>query len=181
MEGVLGFTMLFAGDFAPRGWAFCDGSLVRISSNLKLFSIIGTTYGGDGKKTFALPDLRGRVVVGVGKGISEYKLNDRGGSESPLQLGTQHMPAHTHPVQVTITPRAAGVANSITPVQAVYATNPNHQMYAPSGDTAMASYIGTMATAATGSDDPQPIPVLHPVLALNYIICLVGVFPHKDH
>ena len=81
MEPFIGQVMLFAGNFAPRGWAFCEGQLMAISSNAALFSILGTTYGGDGRTTFALPDLRGRVPIGpgTGPGLPTYRLGQRGG------------------------------------------------------------------------------------------------------
>lgn len=180
MDEVLGFITLFAGNFAPKDWAFCDGSLLRISANTNLFSVIGNTYGGDGIKTFALPDLRGRAVIGAGTGISVYKPGDKGGIESLKALSTKHIPAHMHPVQVTIKPHAASVANSITPVDAVYATNPNQSVYEFSADVNLASYTAKITTSAEGSANPEAITVLHPVLALNYIICLNGNFPNRN-
>jgi microcystin-dependent protein len=172
MEGILGFIMPFAGGFAPRGWAFCDGSLLRISSNIELFKILGNIYGGDCKTTFALPDLRGRAVVGAGKGISEYKLSEKGGSEISKPLKAKNIPVHTHPVQITITPHAGGVANSLAPVDAVYATNSNQPMFEFSSNNFMASYTGKITTAAAGNANPEPLQILHPVIALNYIICV---------
>jgi microcystin-dependent protein len=179
MDEVLGFITLFAGNFAPKDWAFCDGSLVRITANTNLFSVIGNTYGGDGIKTFALPDLRGRAVIGAGQGISFYKPGDKGGIEKLTAL-SKHIPAHTHPVQVTITPHAAGVANSLTPKNAVYATNPNQQMYEFSADVNLAPYTAKLKTSTEGSANPEAISVLHPVLALNYIICLNGKLPNRN-
>ena len=94
----IGQITLFAGNFAPRGWAFCNGQLLSIAQNTALFSILGTTYGGNGQTTFALPDLRGRVPVhaGQGPGLSNYDLGQQGGAES-VTLTTAQMPAHTHP------------------------------------------------------------------------------------
>jgi microcystin-dependent protein len=180
MDGILGFTTLFAGDFAPRNWAFCDGSLVPITTNTGLFSVIGTMYGGDGIHTFALPNLRGRAVIGAERGISIYNPGYSGGLEALPQLSTKNIPAHTHPVQLTITPHAAAVANSLSPKDAVFATNPNQQMYEFSGDVNLASYAAKITTSAVGSVNPQPVPVLHPVLAMNYIICVYGAFPNRE-
>ena len=176
-ESILGFVTLFAGNFAPRDWAFCNGSLIPISSNTALFSIIGTTYGGNGTTTFALPDLRGRALIGAGQGINSYDAGEIGGTESIPALGTKNIPAHSHNFQATLTPHAAGVANSLTPKDAVYATNTNQQMYDYSSDVNLASYTATIKTSAVGSTNPQPISILQPVTALNYIICLRGVFP----
>ena len=176
-ESIIGFVTLFAGNFAPMNWAFCNGSLIAISSNTSLFAIIGTTYGGNGTTTFALPDLRGRALIGGGQGITPYDPGETGGTESIAPLGTKNIPAHTHNFQATITPHAAGVANSLTPKDAVYATNTNQQVYNYSSDVNMASYTAAIKTSAVGSTNPQSISILHPVLALNYIICLRGVFP----
>lgn len=179
-EGVIGFITLFAGGFAPRYWALCDGRLVTISSNTALFAIIGTTYGGDGRTNFKLPDLCGRAIIGAGSGISHYEPGDVGGIESTSPLKVKNIPAHTHSVQVTITPHAAGTANSQTPADAVFATNPNQQMYEFGHNTNMASYTAKITPAVVGRANPEPLAVLHPVLALNYIICLEGVFPGRD-
>jgi len=180
MEGIIGFTMLFAGNYAPPNWAICDGQLLSVKAYPQLFALIGTTYGGDGKRTFALPDLRGRAITGAGKDASLYKSGYNGGTERQGPLKTKHIPAHTHPVQVTITPKCASVANTTSPVNAVYAINNTQQLYYFEKNTAMGPYTEKITTSSTGTADPQPIPVLHPVLAMNYIICLQGVFPKKD-
>jgi microcystin-dependent protein len=180
MNGIVGFTILFAGNFAPGDWAICDGSLLSVAANPVLFSVIGNVYGGDGIRTFALPDLRGRAIVGAGKNDSLYKPGYKGGAETLSPLETKHIPAHTHAVNVTIVPKAAETANASSPAGAAYATNPNQQMYNFDTDTAMASYKGKITTSAIGNADPQPVPVLHPVLALNYIICLKTAFPRRD-
>ena len=174
MEGIIGFTTLFAGNYAPVGWAVCDGSLLPIPAYPQLFSVIGNTYGGDGKKTFALPDLRGRAITGSGKGSSDYKPGYSGGLETQAPLKTKHIPAHTHTVQLTMTPKAALVPNATSPANAVYANNPNQQLYNYDGNTNMGPFTTMITTSSVGSTDPQPIPVLHPVLALNYIICIEG-------
>jgi len=177
MEGVIGFTILFAGNYAPTNWAICDGKLLLIAAYPNLYKVIGTTYGGDGIRTFALPDLRGRAITGAGTGASLYKSGYSGGSERLSPLKTKHIPAHTHPVRMTITPKAATVANTKSPVNAVYATNNTQPLYYFESDTAMGAYTEKITTSAAGSNDPQPVPVLHPVLALNYIICLQGAIP----
>ena len=100
-EPFIGEIRMFAGNFAPRGWAFCDGQLLDIASNNALFAILGTTYGGDGRTTFALPDLRGRVVIGpgTGPGLSSRRLGEKGGEERVV-LNTLQIPSHTHTVNV---------------------------------------------------------------------------------
>src|SRR6476620_8139642 len=104
MEGYIAESRLFAGNFAPRGWAFCQGQLLSISQNTALFSILGTTYGGNGQTTFGLPDLRGRVPIhsggSQGPGLSPYDLGEMGGTETNT-LTINQMPAHNHTVQFT--------------------------------------------------------------------------------
>ena len=112
MEPFIAQIMLFGGNFAPRGWAFCDGSLLPISQNTALFSLIGTIYGGDGRTTFALPDLRGRAPIHQGHmpgGQYSYRLGQRGGQESNT-LNTSHLPAHNHPVSGS----GGGISGSAT-------------------------------------------------------------------
>jgi len=177
-EGMLGCIMLFAGSFAPLNWALCDGSLLPIAVNANLFLLIGTTYGGDGKRTFALPDLRGRAIVGAGQGISLYKPGDRGGINAVAPLSIKTIPAHTHPVTMTIKPKAAGIADQATPKGGVYAGNAN-QLYNYSADIKLAAYKATITTATIGNATPTSLVVQHPVLALNYIICIKGSLPSK--
>ena len=102
MDPMLASIMIFAGNFAPRGWAFCDGQLLAISANSALFSLLGTTYGGDGRTTFGLPDLRGRAAIGPrhGPGLSNYALGQRGGVET-VTLNITQIPSHTHLATVT--------------------------------------------------------------------------------
>jgi microcystin-dependent protein len=101
-DPFLAEIMIFGGNFAPRGWAFCDGQIMSIAQNTALFSLLGTTFGGNGQTTFALPDLRGRVPLhaGSGPGLSNYSLGEMGGQQS-VTLTTSQMPAHNHPVVFT--------------------------------------------------------------------------------
>ncbi len=140
----------FGGNFAPRGWALCDGQLLAISSNTALFSILGTTYGGDGRTTFALPDLRGRVSVhpGTGPGLTPYPLGDKGGAE------THTLPAHNH--------AGTGRATSHTPGASL----------APAPGTGFSS--GGIIGAAPSTSNLQPY------LSINYIIATVGTFPSRN-
>src|SRR3954468_10958305 len=114
---------IFGGNFAPRGWAMCNGQLLAISQNTALFSLLGTTYGGNGQTTFALPDLRGKFVIGMGQGpgLPNYVEGGEGGNQTQTLLVSQ-IPAHTHTAQMTITPKAGGNPNSASPANAVYAT-----------------------------------------------------------
>jgi microcystin-dependent protein len=183
MDGVIGFTTLFAGSFAPNNWAFCNGQTLSIQQYTALFSILSTTYGGNGTSTFALPNLQGRAAIGAGQGpgLSAYNLGQAGGSEVSVMAPNQ-MPSHTHQLQVQLTPGTNGTTNSASPANAYYATGSN-SLYNYTANTVLQSYAGTLTLGATGYNPlntPPPIPTLHPVLGLNYIICLQGVFPQRD-
>lgn len=179
MDGVIGFTTLFAGNFAPKNWALCQGQILAISQNTALFSILGTTYGGNGQTTFALPDLRGRSVKGAGQspGTSNYSAGQVGGSESHT-LNLQEMAVHNHAAQITITPKAAGAPNASSPANGVYATG-NNTLYNFSTNASLHSYPGTLTTGIAGIT-PQPFSIVQPILTLNYLICLNGVFPSRN-
>ena len=179
MEGVLAFTTLFAGNFAPRGWAMCAGQLLSIAQNTALFSLLGTTYGGNGQTTFALPDLRGRAVVGQGQGpgLSNYDLGEISGAEN-VSLIQQQMAAHAHSVSVTIRPASATNASVASPVNGVYA-NSSETLYNSTADSSMKPYPATLTVASAGGGG-LPFPIINPLLALNYIICTQGLFPARN-
>lgn len=174
-EPFIGEIRMFAGNFAPRGWAFCDGSLLSIASNSALFSILGTTYGGNGQTTFALPDLRGRVPLhpGQGPGLTPRVLGEQGGTENVTLLQTQ-MPAHNHVLHAS---NAQG--DSVGPEGAVsaviletsgaplngYSTQPNTTMNPQAISTAGGS---------------QPHANMQPYTAVNFIIALVGIYPSHN-
>lgn len=181
MEPMIGEIRMFGGNFAPRAWAFCEGQLLAINSNQALFSILGTTYGGDGRTTFALPDLRGRVAIapGTGPGLSNHRLGARGGQET-VTLNTTQIPAHGH----NLTTGAIQVGN-----EAKGST---------STETAAGNFIGNVAggyrnaggggSLASGSlqgnsmntGGNQSHTNMQPYLAVHYIIALQGVFPSRN-
>ncbi len=166
----LGSIFMFAGNFAPSGWAFCDGSLLSIAENNDLFAILGTTYGGDGQTTFALPDLRGTVAVSSGQtpGRSVYSLGQTGGvNQVTLSIG--QMPAHTHPINMPVTDAQPTVD---TPGGNILAAQ-NVGFYAPA-TSADASYGGVSCANVGGN---QSLNIDSPYLAVNYIICMEGIFP----
>ena len=172
-EAYIGSIVLFAGNFAPRGWAFCQGQLLSISTNTALFSILGTTYGGNGQTTFALPDLRGRVPIGPGQGpgLTPVTLGQQAGSES-VTLTVSQMPAHNHSVACD-----AAAADNAVPTNN-YPGNPGSLSGATLyGPTPTATMAPAMISAAGGS---QPFSVQQPYLGLNYIICLEGIFPSRN-
>lgn len=177
MEGVIGFTTMFAGNFAPKAWSFCLGQTIQIASNTALFSILGTTYGGNGTTTFMLPNLQGRKVVGVGTGpgLSTYALGQAGGSET-VTLTANQMPAHVHPIQVTATPKGFDEAGSGSePESSVFAGSGSG--YSQSANARMAPYNTNVTMSTVGSDTPYEI--LQPYMGMNYIICAYGVFPSR--
>lgn len=168
-EPFLGEIRLFAGNFAPRGWAFCDGQLMSISQNTALFSLIGTTYGGDGVSNFSLPDLRGRAPVHQGPG---FVLGQKDGSESVTLLALQ-APAHTHAAQ------GAGASNAATPIGNFWSTDPGGNIAAYSKVPPPPS--AQMSAAAFGSaGGGQPHENMQPFLTIGYIIALEGIFPSQS-
>ena len=178
MEGVIGYTTLFAGNFAPKNWAFCYGQILSIQSNTALFSILGTTYGGNGQTTFGLPDLRGRMVVGAGQGpgLSPYNLGDVSGSESHSLLFNE-MPAHVHPVAGTFVPQAATTASQPEPTAGV-AANTTDSFYSQTNDSQMAPFNATIALGPVGNS--IPFNLVQPYISINYIICMQGVYPARN-
>jgi microcystin-dependent protein len=163
---------IFPFSFAPKGWAFCDGQLLPLSQNTALFSLLGTVYGGDGKSTFALPDLQGSVPVhpGQGSGLSQYFLGQMGGSETVTLLNSE-MPAHSHGVLGV--PGALPGNNNIPPGNS-FAKSTNGTIYTTPANL-VPMYEET--TAIVGSDFPHNN--MMPYLTLNFCIALQGVFPPR--
>lgn len=166
-DPFMGEVIMFAGNFAPRGWAFCHGQLLPISQNQALFSLLGTTYGGDGRTTFGLPDLRSRVPVGAGQGpgLSDVRLGARGGLERATLSGET----------ITIKPMAPAGGRTRT------ATRTG----SPQRDTGGSQSGGGTATTPTPPQTftiapPQEVPVQQPSLGMNYIIAIQGVYPSRS-
>ncbi|KQW93337.1 phage tail protein [Massilia sp. Root418] len=157
--------------FAPKGWAFCDGQLLPLSQNTALFSLLGTTYGGDGRSNFALPDLRDRYAMGVGQGsgLSSRNLGEALGEQTVALLASE-MPAHAHPQGA-----AGGLATETTPGSStLMGATRGVQLYSASGATADA-YAGALCPVGSG----QPHNNLQPTLGINFCIALQGVFPQR--
>jgi microcystin-dependent protein len=167
----VGEIRMFGGNFAPAGWMFCAGQLLPIAENEVLFTLLGTTYGGDGQSTFALPDLRGRLPVhqGTGPGLGTVVLGETGGVES-VTLMTSQMPAHTHGWQAS-----TSVANQSSPEKNVTAQSTAVDLYIE--DTATAALAPGSIGSAGGS---QPHTNLQPYLCVNFIISLFGLFPQQS-
>ncbi len=170
-EPFIAEIRIFAGNFAPRSWAFCDGQLLPIAQNTALFSLIGTTYGGDGRTTFGLPELRGRLPlhVGTGPGLSPRALGSKGGTETETITEAQ-LPSHTHTMQGSST-----IANQANPQGRVVAESSTFDLYqsgAPGAD------MSPDAVTAVGGG--QSHNNLMPFLCINFIIALFGVFPSRS-
>lgn len=169
-EPFVGEIRIFAGSFAPTGWAFCDGQVMAIGQNTALFSILGTAYGGNGQSTFALPDLRGRVPVHVGQGpgLTDRLLGEPIGSEGHT-LSVNEIPPHTHPL-------GASAANGISdaPAGGVMARSPAGVPQFAAGND---STLDPSAVASTGGS--QPHNNMQPYLTLNFIIALQGIYPSR--
>jgi microcystin-dependent protein len=165
---------MFGGNFAPRGWALCNGQLLAISSNTALFSILGTTFGGNGTQTFGLPDLRGRVPLnqGQGPGLSSYAIGQMSGSEQVTLLASQ-MPAHTHPVNAD--GGGGGKTNPTGNFPGTVSTSAAEKIY--SAGPSNATMAATMVGPAGGN---QPHSILQPYLCVTFIIALQGIFPSRN-
>lgn len=161
---------IFPFNFAPRGWAWCDGQLLPISQNTALFSLLGTTYGGNGKSNFGLPDLQGRAPMhpGQGPGLSLHDLGEMGGSET-VSLLESEIPAHNHTVQFS-----PNLGNSNNPASNYYAGIRSGFAYAPAGNMVMMS---DMALAPAGGD--QPHNNMQPYLTFYFNIAMQGIFPPR--
>ncbi len=169
-QPYVGELRIFAGNFAPAGWMFCEGQLLPISENETLFQLIGTTYGGDGQSTFALPDLRGRLPIHQGSGGgSTYTIAETGGVEE-VTLSISQIPSHSHPLL-----GASGNGTQANPKNNVLASSTLVKLYSgEAADTALS------ASAVTSIGGNLPHTNLQPYLCLNYIISLFGIFPSQN-
>jgi len=178
----IGEIVMFGGNFAPRSWAFCDGQLLPIAQNTALFSILGTTYGGDGRTTFGLPDLRGRAPIGegTGPGLTPRTLGEKDGAEN-VTLNTNQLPPHTHP--------ATSTANAVKPAgnsndaegnfwadDAGVSSGTYHS--GPSNAIMNATAVQTVVQQNTGGGLSHSN--VQPILSVNFIIALIGVFPSRN-
>lgn len=170
-EPFVGEIRMFGGNFAPAGWAFCNGALMAIAENDTLFNLIGTTYGGDGQTTFALPDLQGRIPVHAGTGGDgiTYQIGEKAGVES-VTLTTNQIPAHTH---VPVAQTTAGTLSN--PANAIFSgAGTGDQMYSTPPNPP-ASTMNAQGILPTGGS--QPHDNMAPFLCVNFILSLFGVFP----
>lgn len=170
----VGEIRMFAGNFAPAGWAFCNGALLPISENDTLFVLIGTTYGGDGQETFALPDLQGRfpIHMGTGAGLGSTRIiGERAGTETET-LTVQQIPSHTHPVLASTSGATGSPANALMATATSSATG--LQVYSTNAVT-----TNLHPSSVTASGGNQPHENMQPYLCINFIISLFGIFPSQ--
>lgn len=189
MEGTMGEIRLFGGNFAPRNWAYCEGQLMSIVANTALFSLLGTTYGGDGRTTFGIPDLRSRTAIGAGPSDfgTDYALGQKGGIENET-LTINQMPVHTHDIAINLTAQAGlplynDEANSSEPSGTGYALpNNDLEIYNPVANHTMGavqgSYDATVQMGNAGGSYPHSNE--QPSLGMHYIICIQGLFPSRN-
>lgn len=171
MNGTIGEIRLFGGNFAPRNWAFCDGQILPVSQNTALFSIIGTIYGGDGRTTFALPDLRGRSAIGpgTGPGLPTYQAGAPGGEEQTV-MTSQNLPSHNHNNSIKAN---SGENEECTPAN----TFPGYgSMYAYEKGTN--EFLSGVVSSPVGGG--QGINNMQPSTAISFIICLQGIYPSRS-
>lgn len=168
-EPFVGEIRMFAGNFAPRGWAFCDGQLLAVSQNDALFSLLGTIYGGDGRTTFGLPDVRSRIPLhqGTGPGLSQRRLGSKGGEEN-VTLTTNQLASHSHDFNAS----TSSVAVQTPQGKVLGAGGPYYINEAANANMA------TQAIADTGGN--QAHTNLMPTLCIHYIVALVGIYPSRN-
>ncbi len=169
-EPFVGEIRMFAGNFAPRGWAFCDGQLLAVSQNDALFSLLGTIYGGDGRTTFGLPDLRGRIPLhqGTGPGLSARQLGAKSGAEN-VTLTTNQLASHTHDWNAN-----TADATTAAPAGKVLATPSGARLYAQMDQNASLATSTIADTGGSGSHNN-----LMPTLCIHFIVALVGIYPSR--
>ncbi len=185
-DPFVGEVMLVGFNFCPRGWAPADGQLLPISSNSALFSLYGTNFGGDGRTTFALPDLRGRAPLnqGSGPGLTPVKIGEKGGAET-VTLSVNQMPSHNHSASATSTLHGTSqTANQTSAAGGVLASaaalGGTPVYHAPPADTTLDAGSVTTAVTVDNNGGSQPVHVRNPFLGMQYCVALQGVYPSRN-
>ena len=189
MEPFLGQVMIFAGNFAPRGWALCEGQILAISQYQALFSLLGTTYGGDGRTSFGLPDLRGRAPIspGSGPGLPTYRWGQKGGQATHI-LTTLEMPSHSHANtvamsgEVRVGTSSQGSDTASPDASVLCATTGNIVYNEETPDRSLGGVSSTLSPTVSilNQGGSQAHNNMQPYLAINYIIALQGLFPSRS-
>lgn len=177
-EPFIAEIRIFAGNFAPRGWAFCDGQLLPISQNTALFSLIGTMYGGDGRTTVALPDLRGRNAIhaGRGPGLSSFSQGEKAGGQTHLTAAA--LPGHTHVAQLHAENKAGTTGN---PTGNLLARAGGLNTFAPEDPADNKTmHVDSVVVEAAGAAAPAAVVPISPYLGIYHIIALVGLYPSRS-
>lgn len=177
MDEYIGVIKIFAGNFAPRGYLFCYGQLLAISGNEALFTILGTTYGGNGQTTFAIPDLRGRVAIGFGQGngLSSYNLGQMGGAET-VALNASQMPIHTHALNVNNSNANVHTPTTASSIAATMDVNGDIGQ----GFTSASPNLPLNSASVSSAGSGLPHENRSPYLGVAYIICTEGIFPQRS-
>ena len=172
-DPFVGEIRMFAGNFAPRGWSLCDGQLLAIAQNNALFSLLGTIYGGDGRTTFGLPELRGRIPIhaGTGAGLSPRQLGAGGGAETASVTVTQ-LPVHAHTMNA-----ASTAADDTSPLGGTLAASTGSNLYGSAGGAAEPMAAASIIDNAGGT---VPHANVMPYLCVNFIIALFGIYPSRS-
>jgi microcystin-dependent protein len=175
MDGYVGEVKVFAGNYAPDTWQLCQGQTLQIVTNQALYSLLGARYGGNGSTTFALPDCRGRVVIGTGQAASShiYSLGDSGGNEQ-ISLTVANMPAHSHVATVTIQGRS-GAGNTRSPSGHILAAADDRDYSDQASDVTLGGASATLQSNGSGTQ----FSIIPPYIAMNWIICLTGQWPSQ--
>lgn len=180
MDEYISVIKMFGCNFAPRGWKLCNGDIISISQYTAVFSLLGTTFGGNGQTTFALPDFRGRTPIhqGAGPGLSPYVLGQSAGTES-VSILTSNLPAHTHPLMANTGAGTTGVpTNSYLSASPKNGSGPSAVSLNTYTATAPNTNLGLLSVGATGSN--IPVSIMQPYLAVNFAICMEGIFPSRN-
>jgi microcystin-dependent protein len=181
MEGTLAEIRMFAGNFSPRGWQFCNGQLLSIAQWTAVFALVGTTYGGNGQTTFGLPDFRSRVAKGTGQGpgLPSVDLGEMSGTETTTLLLT-NLPIHNHTLTGSLNPTANNDGTGLTnnPTGGRLGASGNRFTTASDEQVNMAPAASTLAVGLSGGS--QPFSKMPPYLGMNYIFCVEGIFPSRD-
>ena len=171
---TVGEIRLFAGTYAPRDWAFCEGQLLPITGNETLYSLIGTTYGGDGRATFGLPDFRGRLPMhfGSGPGLSPRPIGSKFGTET-VTLTSEQIPGHNHPMQASL-----NSPSTPSPQGSIICKDPNTMFYHPSEDPGKLTDFPQSAVSFYGGGEPHNN--MMPYTCIQFIIALKGTYPERS-